>query len=59
LYRNISSIIFVINNKNLISNVTNNPDGKLKGKYNKSIICILRGISWGNKIKRYKYGFNT
>lgn len=48
------SKLICFNNKNLMPNITNNPDEKLKGKYNKSIICILSGTSWGNH--KFLYG---
>jgi hypothetical protein len=48
------SKLICFNDKELMPDVTNNPDQKLKGRYSKSIICILNGTSWGNH--QFLYG---
>lgn len=48
------SKLICFNDKESMPNVTNNPDEKLKGRYHKSIVCILNGTSWGNH--QFLYG---
>ena len=49
-----NSKLICFNDKNLIPNVTNNPEEKLRGRYLKSIVCVLNGTSWGNH--QFLYG---
>lgn len=48
------SKLICFNDKKLMPDVTNNPTNKLKGRYHKSIVCILNGTSWGNH--QFLYG---